>query len=148
MPSLHVKHLQTWRHDAANPAPGFHPKEDSRGNLPVTQELFPDLVRQSCVPPMVEGGGEGERRRKEKESMEAQGDAGGDDGGGGERIGGDIQEVEGSCDRDPNRTDSSEDEAAADETRRRMKTRCQDEWPCPDGEGDGDFEDEDERGVP
>ncbi len=116
----------------------------------MTQELFPDLVRQNCGHPMVEGGGEGERmrkrRRKEKEPMEAQGDAGGDDGGG-ERTGGDIQEAEGSGDQDPNHTDSSEDEAAVDEMRR-MKTRCQDESPSRNGEGDDDFEDEDERGVP
>lgn len=103
MPSLHVRHLQTWHHAAANPAPGFHPEEDSRGNLPVTQELFPDLVRRNCGHPTVEGGGEGERRRKrrrkEKEQTEAQSDAGGDDGGG-ERTGEDTQEAEESGDRD------------------------------------------------
>lgn len=118
----------------------------------MNQELFPDSVRQNCGHPAVGVGGDGERRkrrRKEKEPMEAQGDAGGD-GGGGERTGWDIREAEGSVGRDLTRTDSSEDEAAADETRRRrrMKTRCQDVPPNLDGESDDDFEDEDERGAP
>lgn len=78
--------------------------------------------------------------------MEVQGVASDDDGGGDERIGGDIQEAEGSGDRVPNRTDSSEDEEAGDEMRRRM--RCQDESPSQCGEGDGGFEDEGEQGVP
>lgn len=140
MPFLRVKHLQTWRHAAANPAPGFHPTEDSRGNLPAIRALFPDLGRQNRGHPAAEGGGEGERRRKEKEPTEAWGDAGdGDDGGGGGRTGGDIQEAEGSGDRDLNRTDSSEGGAAADETKRKTRTRCLDESPSLDGEGDDDF---------
>lgn len=116
----------------------------------MTQERFPDLVRQNCGHPVVEGEDEGERRRKRrrkvKELMEAQGDAGGD-----ERTGGDIQEAEGSGGQDLTHKDSSEDEAA-DETwmrRRRMMTmRCQDELPSLDGKHVDDFEDEDERDVP
>lgn len=96
--SLHVRRLQTWRRAAASLAPGFRPKVDSQGNLPVSLELFPDLVRMIHEHPVVKGGGEGERRRtgKEKELLEAHCDAGDD--GGGERSGGDIQEAEGSGD--------------------------------------------------
>lgn len=114
----------------------------------MTQELFPDLVRQNCGHPVVGGEDEGERRRKrrrkEKELMEAQGD-------GDERTGGDIQEAEGSGGQDLTHKDSSEDKAAGQTwmRRRRMTTmRCQDESPSLDGEHVDDFEDEDERDVP
>lgn len=117
----------------------------------MTQEPFPDLVRQNCWHPVVEGGVEGERRRrrKEKELMEAQADDGGGEGGG-ERTGGDIQGAVGSGGRDLTHKDSSEDEAAVDETRRRrtMTMRCQNETLSLGGEFVDDFEDEDERDVP
>lgn len=116
----------------------------------MTQEPFPDLVRQNCWHPVVEGGDEGERRRrKEKELMEAQVDAGGDEGGA-ERTGGDIREAVGSGGRDLTHKDSSEDEAAVDETRRRrtMTRRCQSETLSLGGELVDDFEDEDERDDP
>lgn len=146
--SLHVKRLQTWRRAAASSAPGFHPKEDSRGNLPVSQELFPDSVRMIHEHPVVKGEGEGERRRKRKEKAltEAQSDAGDD--GGDEWTGGDIQEAEGSGDRVPSQTNSSVDGATADEMKTKMRTRCQDALPRSDGESDDGFEDEDERVVP
>lgn len=98
--------------------------------------------------PVEKGGGEGGRRRKrrkEKELTEAQCDAGG---GGGERSGGGIQGAEGSGDSVLIRKDSIVEEATADETKKKVKTKCWDVLPGLDGEGDGDSEHEDETVVP
>lgn len=118
----------------------------------MTRELFPDSVRPNRGHLTAEDEGEGEQRRMrkmEREQTGAQGAAGGDDGGGGgEKTGGDTREAEGSGDRVLSRTDSSEDEAAADEMTRRTRMRYQGVSPSPDGEDDDGFEDEDEQGVP
>lgn len=151
MPSPRVAPLQTWRHAAGSSAPGFHPEEDSQGNLPATRQLSPGSVRLNRGRPGEQDGGEDARRRKrrkkERELMEAQCDAGGG-AGGGERTGVDIQGAGGSGDPAPSRTGSSEGEAAVGETTKRMKTRCRDERTGLGGEGGDGFEGECGRAVP